>query len=88
MAVAIRLQRTGKPKKPHYRIVAINKTRAVGGEPLEVIGHYHPAMAKDSANLTLQLDRVEHWMKNGAKPTETVASLIRRAKRAAAAPKA
>ncbi|MFA5161680.1 MAG: 30S ribosomal protein S16 [Elusimicrobiales bacterium] len=87
MAVALRLQRTGKPKEPHYRVVAIARTRAVRGKPLEVVGHYHPALGKENAQLSLKLDRVEHWIKTGAKPTETVASLIRRAKRAAA-PKA
>ncbi len=90
MAVALRLQRTGKPKEPHYRVVAINSTSAVGGKPLEVIGHYHPAQPKESAQLKIDLERAAYWIKNGAQASETVASIIRRAKRtaAAAAPKA
>lgn len=84
MSVALRLQRTGKPKEAHYRVVAISKTNAVGGEPLEIIGHYHPASTKESAQLNLNIERADHWLKNGARASETVASLIRRAKRGAA----
>jgi len=81
MAVVIRLQRAGKPKQAHYRVVAVNKTTAPTGEPIEVVGHYHPAFAKEKERYTLNLPRVEHWLKTGAKPSATVASLIRCAKK-------
>jgi len=80
MAVAIRLQRTGKPKDAHYRIVAIEKVRASGGRALEVVGHYHPRQRKEKEVLFVNMERVEHWLKNGALPSETAASLIKRAK--------
>jgi small subunit ribosomal protein S16 len=85
MAVVLRLQRKGKPHTPHYRVVAVNKTNSVRGEALEVVGHYHPTEAKEKDKLTLDLTRVEHWVKNGAKPSDKVLSLIRQAKRAAKA---
>jgi small subunit ribosomal protein S16 len=81
MAVTIRLQRTGKPKDAHYRVVAINKTSPTKGRALEILGHYHPAETKAKNKIVLKMERVDHWMKNGAKPSETVGSLIRLAKR-------
>ncbi|NLO91952.1 MAG: 30S ribosomal protein S16 [Elusimicrobia bacterium] len=86
MAVVLRLQRTGKPKQAHYRVVAIQKTAAAKGTAVEVVGHYHPKEAKAKALVTLDMPRVEHWLKVGAKPSETVLSLIRTAKKAADAP--
>lgn len=85
MAVVLRLQRIGKRIQPHYRIVAIEKTKGFTGEPLEVVGHYDPKAVKDSAKVTIDAEKVERWLKNGAKPSETVDSLIKRAKKAAAA---
>ncbi|MCX5783039.1 MAG: 30S ribosomal protein S16 [Elusimicrobia bacterium] len=81
MSVAIRLQRTGKPKEAHYRVVAINKSNSPRGKSVEVLGHYHPEQAKDKDRVSLKLDRVEYWIKVGAKPSGTVASLIRLVKR-------
>ena len=82
MAVVIRLQRMGKAKQPHYRMVAVEKTRSVGGKPVEILGHYHPRAEKDKDTVTLKMERVEYWLKVGAKPSGTAASLIRKAKRA------
>jgi small subunit ribosomal protein S16 len=90
MAVVLRLQRVGKRTQPHYRIVAIEKSSGPHGEPLEVIGHYNPKAPKDKEKVTINSERVDRWVKNGAKPSETVGSLIaraRKAEKAAAAPK-
>jgi len=84
MAVVLRLQRIGKRVQPHYRIVAIEKTSGPHGEPLEVLGHYDPKADKDKAKVTIDAEKVERWVKNGAKPSETVGSLIKRANKAAA----
>ncbi len=86
MAVVIRLQRTGKPKQGHFRVVAIDKRRGPHGEPIEVLGYYNPRGAKDKERAHLKGERVEHWLKVGAIPSETVESLIRQSKKAAAAP--
>lgn len=90
MAVVLRLQRIGKRTQPHYRIVAIEKSSGPHGEPLEVVGHYDPKAAKDKQKVTIDAVKVDRWVKNGAKPSETVGSLIaraRKAEKAAAAPK-
>ncbi len=73
--VKIRLKRVGAKKAPHYRIVAIDSRSRRDGMPIEELGFYNPCSKQ------LQLDRqlVEKWMKNGAQPSDTVASLIRKA---------
>ena len=72
--VKIRLKRVGAKKAPHYRIVAIDNRSRRDGKPIEELGYYNPRTKH------LQLDRqlLEKWMKNGAQPSETVASLIRK----------
>ena len=79
MAVVIRLQRVGKKAQPQYRVVAIEKSRAVGQEAKEVLGQYHPCNPNAAEQVKLNMPRVEYWMKVGAKPSETVASLIKKA---------
>ena len=90
MAVVIRLQRTGRTKQAYFRVVAIEKRRGATGKPLEVVGHYNPRATKIKEKVTFKQERLEHWLKVGAKPSETVASLIKRsqAKKAQAQPKA
>jgi len=84
MAVVLRLQRIGKRTQPHYRIVAIEKSSGPHGQPLEVVGHYNPKAAKDKEKVTINPEKVERWVKNGARPSETVGTLITRARKAAA----
>lgn len=79
MAVVIRLQRVGKKSQPQYRVVAIEKAKAVGMEAKEVLGQYHPCNADVKEQVKLNMERVQYWIKNGAKPSETVASLIKKA---------
>lgn len=76
MAVVLRLKRFGTKKKPFWRIVAITKSKKRDGEPLEELGHYDPKKGKDK--VTLDRERVEYWLKNGAKPSVTVKSIINR----------
>ena len=78
MSVVIRLQRTGKRTQPQYRVVAAEKRSAVGSQAKEVLGTYNPCV-KESEQLTLDLERVNHWVKVGAIPSKTVASLIKKA---------
>jgi small subunit ribosomal protein S16 len=86
MAVVIRLQRTGKPHQPYYRVVAIEKARAASGKPVEILGTYNPREELENKKVVVDTERYEHWVKVGAKPSDTVASLIKRAKKAVAAP--
>ena len=62
--LAIRLARFGAKKKPTYRVVVIDKERARNSRSIEVVGHYNP-IAKP-AQVQLDRDRIEHWIKNGA----------------------
>lgn len=82
MAVSIRLRREGTKNRPFYRVVVADKRSPRDGKFLEVIGSYDPR--KEGENYQLKLDRVEYWVKNGAQPSETVASMIRKAKKKAA----
>lgn len=77
MAVVIRLQRTGKPKQPYFRVVAIEKSRGAAGKPLEVIGSYDPRVESAGKKVQLKRDRYEHWVKVGALPSETVENLFK-----------
>ena len=88
MAVRIRLKRIGAKNTPVFRIVVADSRSPRDGKFLEEIGTYHPLNKGD--NFTVQLDRAEHWLKNGAQPSETVASFIKKARKTApaAAPKA
>lgn len=71
----IRLARFGAKKKPTYRLVVIDKVRARDGRAIEVVGHYNPV--RQPAEVQIDHDRVAHWMKNGAQPSETVARLMK-----------
>jgi small subunit ribosomal protein S16 len=87
MAVVIRLQRTGKPHQPYYRVVAIEKARAASGKPVEILGTYNPREETAGKKVVIDSERYEHWVKIGAKPSETVATLVKSSKKAAAAAK-
>ncbi len=84
MATVIRLRREGAKNRPFYRVVVADKQSPRDGKFLELLGTYDP-IRKDAAS-TLKLERIEHWIKMGAKPSETVASIIKRHRAKAAAP--
>ena len=71
----IRLARFGTKKKPTYRVVVIEKERARDSRAVEVVGHYNPICKPKE--IKLEHDRIAHWMKNGAQPSDTVARLIK-----------
>lgn len=77
MAVRIRLRRTGRKNSPSYRIVVVDGRKPREGEYLESIGQYSP-MGGDKA-LNLLADRATYWLNQGAQPSDTVRSLLRRA---------
>ena len=78
MAVVIRLQRTGKRTQPQYRVIAAEKRSAVGSQAKEVLGTFNPCV-KDNEQIKLNMERVNHWIKTGAVPSRTVASIIKKA---------
>jgi len=79
--VRIRMRRDGAKNSPYYRIVVADSRSPRDGKFLELIGTYDPK--KDGENYKINLDRADFWIKNGAKPSETVASFIRKTRRAA-----
>jgi small subunit ribosomal protein S16 len=79
MAVSIRLRREGAKNRPYYRVVVADKRAPRDGKFIEVIGNYDPR--KTGENYQINLDRVEYWVKNGAQPSETVASIIKKARK-------
>lgn len=77
MAVSIRLRRAGRKKAPMYRIVVADSRMPRDGKFLEVLGQYQPRSG-DKA-LSLNADRANYWLDNGAQPSDTVRSLLRKA---------
>ena len=72
--VKIRLKRKGRKKHPIYRIVVIEDSNARDGKTIEDIGTYNPHM--EEAAVTVKEDRVTHWLKGGAQPSDTVSRLL------------
>lgn len=76
MAVKLRLTRKGTKKKPFYRIVAADIEAPRDGKFLEAVGTYDPM--QDPAVITLKQDRVQYWLEQGAKPSTTVKSILKK----------
>lgn len=80
MAVSIRLRREGSLNNPYYKVVVANKRSPRDGKFIEQIGNYDPK--KTGENAKIDLDRVEYWVERGAQPSDTVRSIVKRAKKA------
>ncbi len=76
MPIKIRLARHGAKKRPFYRIVVANSESPRDGRFIESVGTYNPL--KDPAELSLKQERIRYWMDQGAIPTDTVKSLLRK----------
>ena len=77
MAVVIRLKTMGTKKKIKHRVVVADSKCPRDGRFLEEVGYWDPS--KTPPTVSVKADRVEHWMKNGAKPTDTVRSILKKA---------
>jgi len=73
----------GARNEPHYRIVVADQRSPRDGRFSEIIGAYHPRQA--GVNFTVDLDRAKYWLGKGAQPSETVASILKKAEKAGAA---
>ena len=82
MALRIRLARFGAKKRPFYRIVVTNSESPRDGRFLEIIGTYDPR--QEPAAVSIKEELLSLWLSRGATPTDTVASLLKRPKVAAA----
>ena len=76
MAVKLRLARGGSKKRPFYSIVAADERSPRDGRFIEKIGTYNPMLPKDGERVVLNKERAEHWLKQGAKPTDRVARFL------------
>jgi small subunit ribosomal protein S16 len=83
MAVKMRLARAGAKKSPFYRVVVADAKSPRDGRFIEQIGTYDPTA--NPAKVTFDEPRLEHWLKVGAIPSQTVGELIARARKAAPA---
>lgn len=81
MSVKIRMTRTGANKDIAYRVVATDGRCPRDGKNLEVLGWYDPK--HKGANFSLKMDRIEYWKSKGAQVSDTVKSLVRKARAAA-----
>ncbi len=74
----IRLRRMGSRHRPFYRVVVSDSRRVPTAAALEVVGYYDPR--KKPVTLKLDIDRVDHWMSNGAQPSKVVKKLVDQAR--------
>ncbi|TAL16976.1 30S ribosomal protein S16 [bacterium] len=77
MAVKIRLARHGAKKRPFYRIVVAQSEAPRDGRFLEIVGTYNPLT--EPATILVEGERIKHWIANGAVPSATVHSLLKKA---------
>ena len=76
MAVKIRLTRMGQKKNPFYRIVVADQRSRRDGAPIEEIGYYDPMT--NPATVKIDAEKATKWLNNGAQPTDTVRSLLKK----------
>jgi small subunit ribosomal protein S16 len=74
--LAIRLRRTGSKKRPFYRVVVTDSAAARESSFVEVLGHYNPRTTPET--LDIKRERLDHWLKLGAQPSDTVRTLVAR----------
>lgn len=74
--LAIRLSRTGSKKRPFFRLVVSDSERARDSRFIEILGHYHPRQVP--AVVEVNHERIGYWLKAGARPSDTVRTLLAR----------
>jgi len=74
--LSIRLRRTGATKRPYYRVVVADSRSTRDGRFVEVLGHYDPR--RDPAVVQIDTERANYWLGKGARPSDTVRSLLKR----------
>ncbi len=75
--VVIRLARFGKKRNPIYRVTVADQRFAATGRYIEIVGTYKPSPNGQEKEVELKMDRVNHWIKNGAQPTSRVKSVMK-----------
>lgn len=83
--VSIRLSRGGAKKRPFYHLVVTDSRNRRDGSYIERIGYFNPVAKGKEIRLHMEIDRVEHWVGQGAQPSDRVADLIKEFRKQAAA---
>jgi small subunit ribosomal protein S16 len=83
MAVSIRLRREGNLNNPYYKVVVADQRSPRDGKFIELVGNYDPKKTGENANI--DLSRIDYWIQNGAQPSDTVRSIIKKARKKAVA---
>ncbi|MBQ7784803.1 MAG: 30S ribosomal protein S16 [Clostridia bacterium] len=76
MMVKIRLKRMGMKKKPFYRVVVADERATRDGRFIDEIGYYNPV--SNPVELKIDVEKAQTWLKNGAQPTDTVRTLLKK----------
>jgi small subunit ribosomal protein S16 len=76
--IVIRMSRKGRTNLPHFRVGVYDVRTRRDGEPVEYLGHYDPRATDDEKKVTLDLERIQYWMGQGARVTDTVANFLRK----------
>ena len=79
MSVSIRLRREGNLNKPYFKVVVADQRSPRDGKFIEIVGNYDPKLPGDNANV--DISRIDYWIKNGARPSDTVRSIIKKARK-------
>jgi small subunit ribosomal protein S16 len=82
--VSIRLRREGNLNRPYYKVVVADQRSPRDGKFIELVGNYDPKKPGDNSNIDLA--RIDYWIKNGAQPSDTVRSIIKKARKKETAP--
>ena len=78
--VTIRLSRGGAKQRPFYHIVVTDSRNRRDGRYIERLGYFNPIAAGGERKLKVDLERIDYWMSNGAKPSDRVANLMKQAR--------
>jgi len=81
--VSIRLSRAGAKKRPFYHLVVTDSRNCRDGRYIERIGYFNPVGREHEENLRIDLERAEYWIGQGAQPSDRVASLLKKHRKAA-----
>ncbi|MDP6438748.1 MAG: 30S ribosomal protein S16 [Candidatus Brocadiia bacterium] len=77
--VRIRLTRTGRRNLAKWRVGVFDARTRRDGRPIEYLGHYDPHQEKDEDKIHVNVERAQYWLKQGAQPSRTVSSLLKKA---------
>ena len=79
MAVSIRLRREGSLNNPYFKVVVADQRSPRDGKFIEIVGNYDPKLPGENAHV--DISRIDYWIKNGAQPSDTVRSIIKKARK-------